>query len=49
MTGTVNCPGPEGNEVNRRIKQSMLNFPTIMPSRLAVLTKLFLTNGDGAE
>lgn len=49
MTGATNCSEPAGNEVNRRIKQSMLNFPSIMPSRLAVLTQLFLANGNGMD
>ena len=39
----------ELNEVDQRIKQMMLNYPTLYKSRFSALVHLFLTNGTGME
>jgi hypothetical protein len=37
------------NKVDKYVKSLMLTYPSIMPSRFAVLKQLFLTNGNGME
>lgn len=37
----------ELNKVDRHIKQMMLQYPSLFPSRIKCLSHLFLTNGNG--
>lgn len=48
MTGMTQRT-PALNEVDLLVKRSMLNYPSITPSRFAALQQIFLTNGNGME